>query len=87
MSSIVIVPGRNWCSIDGDARSVDCSAIEGLVRIMWDSDARLGAEISIDLAYRPIEALPPRAADVIAAWQSAPAYPKVKSPGGGETPP
>jgi len=54
---------------------------------MWDSDARLGAEISIDLAYRPIEALPPRAADVIAAWQSAPAYPKVKSPGGGETPP
>ena len=67
----MIVPGRNWCSIDGDARGVDCSAIEGLVRIMWDSDARRGAEISIELAGRPIEALPPRVADVIAAWQSA----------------
>jgi len=79
VSSIVILPGRNWCSIDGDARSVDCSAIEGLVRIMWDSDARRGAVISIDLVSKPINALPPGAADVIAAWSTAPPIAKPRT--------
>jgi hypothetical protein len=74
MSTISIIPARNYCSIDGEARRVDCSALTGITRLTFDDVLNAGATwpicdpLDLDDAPVPITALPAAAADIVDAW-------------------